>query len=767
MMRYLRLVVFLSIAAAIRPGLSQTVTPQSTPVIAPSAAVATAPVDSKAKHKEVTQRLEAAQQDLDAAKQAATPDSRLIEQLSNEVEMLKQLDALCAELESSDDSRKELEVARADSEKKLADLRQEGLSEPRPYSYLMLDGLRDALATQESRGKEIDDAVAAASEELEHAKDDCDKAQAERRRIKEESEKNKDHDRAHQLSGELRLAQLQAELAEQTVAVRRAELDDARRSHEVEEVHATLLKETLACIERDAVFSAADLQKVLIDIEKQEADLKQELQAAESMLQSLTQQSNAARQKLDAAGRKAAAAMVEEEKTAKLARFCQTRRVALLQKQLEFLSLLRQAWNHRFELATGKFEVAELSEWDTETARALEQLGFERRLEEILIDETRKELSDLDRREEAAKQQDAELDRWIDQEQLLYDQLIEAHSASLVKLDAHGKTHQKLRDEIRQKNQHRSLAEWFAVSRNTAANAWYYELTHFEDGTVTVGKVIKGLTLLIVGVWLSRRFTHGLARKVLLRMGVQEGVAEAVQSLTFYLLTVISALMALHMVHVPLTIFTFMGGAVAIGVGFGSQKILNNFISGVILLVESPIRVGDLIELGTLMGKVHSIGTRSTRIRTGSNLEIIVPNSALLENNVINWTLTDTTVRTSIRVGVAYGSTTRETARWLKHAADEHGQVLKKPEPFVWFTNFGDNTLDFELYFWIDIRASDRRRVESDLRFMIDEYLRDAGITIAFPQRDVHLDISKPLQVALLPSAAAPAVEASTTRKAA
>src|SRR5262249_47760751 len=164
-------------------------------------------------------------------------------------------------------------------------------------------------------------------------------------------------------------------------------------------------RETLACIQRDAVFSQADLQKVLIEVEKQETDLKQELQAGESMLQSLTQQWNAARQKLDAAGRKAPMAVIEEEKTAKLARFCQTRRVALLQKQLEFLSLLRQAWKNRFALATGKFEMAELAEWDAETARALEQLGYERRLEEILIDETRKELSDLDRREEAAKQQ--------------------------------------------------------------------------------------------------------------------------------------------------------------------------------------------------------------------------------------------------------------------------------------------------------------------------------------------------------------------------
>jgi small-conductance mechanosensitive channel len=187
----------------------------------------------------------------------------------------------------------------------------------------------------------------------------------------------------------------------------------------------------------------------------------------------------------------------------------------------------------------------------------------------------------------------------------------------------------------------------------------------------------------------------------------------------------------------------------------------------VILLVESPIRVGDLIETGTIMGKVHNIGTRSTRIRTGANLEIIVPNSSLLENNVTNWTLADSTIRSSIRVGVSYGSPTREVARWLKHAADEHGQILKKPEPFVWFANFGENSLDFELYFWVDIHLADRKRVESDLRFMIDQLLADAGITMALPQRDVHLDVSKPLAVSLLPQPAEPAIEKAPSRKAA
>jgi small-conductance mechanosensitive channel len=197
--------------------------------------------------------------------------------------------------------------------------------------------------------------------------------------------------------------------------------------------------------------------------------------------------------------------------------------------------------------------------------------------------------------------------------------------------------------------------------------------------------------------------------------------------------------------------FTFLGGAIAIGVGFGSQNIVNNFISGLILLAERPIKVGDLIEIDDLYGTVTQIGARSTQIRTGSNLDIIVPNSKFLESNVVNLTLGDDKLRTQVSVGVVYGSPTREVTHLLKHAATEHGRVLKRPEPFVWFSDFGDNALIFELHFWVEVRTvADRRRIESDIRYRIDQLFRNAGLVIAFPQTDVHLDTPAPIDVRVL-----------------
>ena len=201
----------------------------------------------------------------------------------------------------------------------------------------------------------------------------------------------------------------------------------------------------------------------------------------------------------------------------------------------------------------------------------------------------------------------------------------------------------------------------------------------------------------------------------------------------------------------PLTAFAFLGGALAIGVGFGTQTIMSNFISGFILLAERPIRVGDLIELDDKRATVEEVGVRCTRIRTPDNVHILVPNSKFLDQSIINWTLSDKRVRVKVIVGVLYGSPVRDVERLLLEAAAKHVDVKKHPEPYVRFSDFGDNALIFALYFWVDmINITERLRISSDLRFYIDEHFRNAGIVIAFPQRDVHLDTLKPLDVRIM-----------------
>jgi len=204
---------------------------------------------------------------------------------------------------------------------------------------------------------------------------------------------------------------------------------------------------------------------------------------------------------------------------------------------------------------------------------------------------------------------------------------------------------------------------------------------------------------------------------------------------------VVLAFIILDFLRVPLAAFAFISGAVAIGFGFGAQNIINNFISGWILMWERPIKIGDFLELGDVKGTVESINTRSTRIRRVDGVHLLVPNSFLLENTVTNWTLVDKLVRTSVKVGVAYGSDVNLVRTLLQQVAKDHPSVLEKPESLVFFDDFGDNALCFDLTFWVHAASEGGlRTIRSDLRFAIDQLFADAGLVIAFPQRDVHVD---------------------------
>jgi small-conductance mechanosensitive channel len=168
------------------------------------------------------------------------------------------------------------------------------------------------------------------------------------------------------------------------------------------------------------------------------------------------------------------------------------------------------------------------------------------------------------------------------------------------------------------------------------------------------------------------------------------------------------------------------------------------------------VRVGDLIQIDQLYGTVQHIGLRSTRLRTGENVEIIVPNSNFLEQNVVNWTLTDTKTRIHFAVSFDYGSNTRDVKEVLKLAVSEHGLVLKSPEPVVLFKNFGESALEFEVHFWIHMqRLMDKKTLESDIRFRIETLCREAGLAMSLPQRDVHLSTSSPIEVRLASAQAA------------
>lgn len=279
---------------------------------------------------------------------------------------------------------------------------------------------------------------------------------------------------------------------------------------------------------------------------------------------------------------------------------------------------------------------------------------------------------------------------------------------------------------------------------------WNFEIFSVSGRSIRISNIIIALLFLIVGIVISSLIGRLLRKLMIKRFHLTEGPAHSIQSLSFYLLLVGFVLFAMNIANIPLTIFTIAGGAIAIGVGFGSQNIMNNFISGIILLIERPIRAGDIINLEGTYGTIQSIGTRSTKIRTFDNIDIIVPNSSFLEKNVVNWTLGDDIVRTVVSVGVVYGSPTEKVRDIILQVVKEHPDIRKSPEPFVLFTEFADSSLNFEVYFWVRIKTIfSIKKVQSDIRYRIDSLFRENKIVIAFPQRDVHLDTTKPIDVRL------------------
>ena len=284
------------------------------------------------------------------------------------------------------------------------------------------------------------------------------------------------------------------------------------------------------------------------------------------------------------------------------------------------------------------------------------------------------------------------------------------------------------------------------------ADFFDYTVFSFGGSSFTTGQLIITPLLLLAGVlvarWLGKRIVASMTAA-----GRNADLIHLVQRVYFVVVLLIVVFTILELLNVPLTSFAFISGAVAIGIGFGAQNIINNFISGWILLWERPIRIGDFLEIGETRGTVESINTRSTRIRRIDGVHLLIPNSFLLENTVVNWTLIDKLARSQVRVGVAYGSPVGQVSQLIQQAADEDTSVLKHPQAQVLFEDFGDSALVFDLVFWAEAQGDrDLRMIRSDLRYRIDELFRENGIVISFPQRDVHLTSLSPLQVQVVPA---------------
>jgi small-conductance mechanosensitive channel len=254
---------------------------------------------------------------------------------------------------------------------------------------------------------------------------------------------------------------------------------------------------------------------------------------------------------------------------------------------------------------------------------------------------------------------------------------------------------------------------------------------------VTLASIVSFVIFITLAFLASALLRRGLQR-VYSRRGLEEGVQYALNRLLHYAVIAVGIFLALDNLGISITALAGLGAILAVGIGFGLQNIAQNFVSGLILLLERPVKKGDFVVVGDTRGTIREIRARATVVTTLDNVDILVPNGQLITETVTNQTFDNRDLRLRVSVGVAYGSDTDLVRRTLERVAGEHSLVRDAPAPSVQFTDFGDSSLDFTLLCWISEPVL-QVRVASDLRFAIDRAFREAEIEIPFPQRDLHI----------------------------
>ena len=609
------------------------------------------------------------------------------------------------------------------------DFTRQGLTEKEPYPITLLDSLRDQLQMAQEDLESQDSTLRSAQVELKAIEQVLDEAQALRRRLLDQSQRKSQQDL--ETERKLEAATWSVENFESVQELARAEIENAKKARTLAEERRDLAQRKVSLVESKFSFTQAILDQQISELDTKRKELEQELQQA----QALSQETLEKVKSLEGKEGQEEAFNAESEW---LTTYQRSR--ALLEQQLEWNVLQSQLWKRRYDLSRGDF-VTSLADQRDAIEGMEAKLRNGRRVLESELRQLRSQIATVldDSAAESAMQ--TRRVQALSARQTVLEQ-------TLRMMETTAALTERISSELSSHLRHMSWSERLKRAWSWLTNIWYIELYTIGDNSVTVGKVNVALLVLVVGLTMTGKVTKFFSSRLLVRLPITDAVKANLERGLRYFFFLVVFLFALQVVNIPLTIFTFLGGTLAIAVGFGAQNILNNFISGLILMVEQPVRVGDLIEVEQTTGVVEEIGARSTRVRMGTGIHVVLPNSVLLENRVINWTLTDQRVRTSVSVGVAYGSDPTEVISLLQRAALVTERVEKTPEPFVLLEEFADSALTFTVHFWVSLaNPLNKRKAESELRIAVEQLFRTNEIPIPFPQRDLNFHGPVPVTV--------------------
>ena len=668
-------------------------------------------------------------------------------------------------------------------QERLSDITQKsaswsGFADPPPYSVLFVDGLRDNVRAADVQCAAATTTRDMAASMLDDIKTSLDTSETKVRLFNEQIESAKEP----KIQARLTLQRDAERTRSRLYVANMAYYETKRRMAEADfleqQQRLAFVKRQLAAAAAQVGFPRTDLDKILAAADTEQRGIEDEVASAQRDYSATESTLTNVRVKLQQAlanqvhASSGATARVDETRALQnlvdvggieIETYSQS--IEVLRELLDGLEYTRTFWKFRFSMA--------------ETTDPAKMQETQQRLDKYL---TRMQLA----REYYQKQLGLAISLATEQSEHIQLQDPSSTDAGIMraKLAAYQKREGMYQRALRStENRERCALNWKdsfslkqghmpatarmdACYRNAgllAVKAWNFELFHAEDTMfvdgqlirtprpVSIGKIIMAFGIFVVGYWITSFLSRIFKRVLVRRFRMEPAIANIIRGWSRFMAVLALAVVTLMYVKIPMTIFAFLGGALAIGLGFGMQNLLKNFISGIIILVERPLRVGDVIEVGTTRGQVANIGIRSSVIRTIDGIETLIPNSSFIENDVTNWTYSNRDVRFSIRVGVVYGSNTRRVADILAAVAVAHGQVKRDPAPRVFFEDFGDSALVFSLNYWLEVSAkTDTRTIASDLRHSIEQALREASVVIAYPQRDVHLDATQPLRVEMV-----------------
>ena len=710
---------------------------------------------------ELEAKLQSVKEQIDEVKQPETESVRLQygiseDELNKYAQLLEETEAVIQQQITAIKKQASLQQLQKRMENVLSSPQNLAVPLLPPYSLSVLDEYLDEQEAQNLLDETAELSREVAQKNLEDAQLNYDKAEQNLRKIKEDADAQVGKENQVVYEFTKIVAQLEFDLAEAALNLNQVYLQNAETEVNLNKQQSSILKNQTELIRANLEYDEEDLQEKLKNTETIRQQHNERIQSLASEQQEVETKWLKAQEQFDSIKDRdentklIAKAWLDEREAWK-----NTYQQALVQTENIFrlLSYGDEIWHRRYALLQGNYNPNQLVEWLKELESSQKNID---RLSSLVSSAQNNLPAQILALQVTLSQKKDSLPAEAINHMLSQLKAMEKLSANnleyISKLQIIKKFESRYIDEIHEKRKSIrfiDLVKGIALEMNKKLE---FELYVIDDQSITIRKIILALFILFVGLFLAKLFSRFVMNRLLAKTQLDESAKAAIHKVTFFILTIILVLYALHTVNIPLTILALLGGAVAIGVGFGSQNLINNFISGFILMFERPIKIDDVIEIDNIIGRVQHIGTRCTQIRTQANLNILVPNSSLLEKNIINWTLSDDVVRCNISVGVAYGSSTRDTVKALERAVEEHELILKKPEPIIVFKDFGDNALIFEVYFWIRLGKGRMVKIqtESNVRFLIEKHLREADIVVAFPQRDVHMDTSKPLDLRII-----------------